>query len=129
MFQLDAVGAPVWNRSYGGSVFASATAFDVSPTGALYMTGVFFDASDSDSLVVRLAPNGRGPASCHLEQATNPNVWSSPLTVDAVSLDPTPASLVEQDTSATTASTSNTTYLCPPGVPMSSSQSFGATQR
>jgi hypothetical protein len=117
MFRLDAQGALLWDRSYGGNLFVAATAFDTAPNGDLLLAGVFFDASDSDSLVVRLMPGGRGPTSCDLASATDPNVWSDALVVDAVSLDPVPTAHDALDIAAGSTSADTGTYLCPPGIP------------
>lgn len=119
MFKLDARGTHLWNRSYGGNLFMNATAFGLSPNQDLLLAGVYFNqgTGDSDSLVVRLRPNGHGPTGCELASPANPNLWSTVLEVDAVALDPTATALVVADTAAGTTSASTATYLCPPGGP------------
>jgi hypothetical protein len=71
------------HRSYGFGMLENATAFDRAPNGDLFLAGAFFD-SDTDSHVLRLAPNGRPPTGCGIALATDPNQWSSPLTVAPV---------------------------------------------
>jgi hypothetical protein len=119
MFKLDAQGTHLWNRSYGGSLFANATAFGLSPNQDLLLAGVYFNqgTGDSDSLVMRLRPNGHGPTGCQLTSPATPNLWSSLLEVDAVVLDPKATAHVVQDTAAGVTSASTGTYLCPPSGP------------
>lgn len=116
VFRLDGGGELLWNRSYGGTLSVNATAFDQAPNGDLLLAGSFFDPStnDTDSLVVRLLPSGRGPSTCQLGSTPTPNLWTGPLPASDVTVPPTVATHVASDTSSTPSSVATVETLCAP---------------
>lgn len=92
--KIDAEGAPVWSKSFGGTLDQRVNSLDADPLGAVVAAGSFqgtidlgdqvhTSAGDSDGFVVKLSPDGSTLWSRTFGDASGQ--WTSSVTVDPAS--------------------------------------------
>jgi hypothetical protein len=114
LIRLDRRGEMLWNRTLAPGFFGEASGLDLAPNGELLLGATLFAGGPGDAALVRLSPGGRGLA-CEFSSPGQPNVWSSPLTIEDAALAPAPAAYGSTDTAATVTPLATEAYLCPPG--------------
>ena len=111
LLELDAAGTRLRDRTFDVRPNETARYLELLSNGDLLLGAV--STFETNALVMRFTPDGRGPADCALGNLTAPTEWSGPVTVVPVLLAPVPFAAVATDTNATSVPALTGKVLCP----------------
>jgi hypothetical protein len=113
--RLDGAGQLLWDTTLGGPGFDRASAMTLTPAGSAVLVGQMQlgPAGDTQSLVVRMRPDGQTGVGCGLAGATDANSWTDTVDVGAVTVLPVPTSVQPSHWPAAQSVVVGSQLICP----------------